>query len=430
MEMVFGTPQQQAEYFRKKGLDAAEVQKRIVTKEEETAKNDDKTGRIFLDVDTLADLTEDEIRILNRARHRHDEMEVYMQSDVSFYDRFYSDTSTDPLTMEAHRIRRIYRNYRDYLNAQEVRYAYLERILEDEFDGDEDLYWISMRSENCPYWVPPRPMFVGAKDAKSHYDETDPYDMKSLWEEPSQDEIDKVMNYLLEDVDDIEIGKTPGERVYSDVCTDLRAIKYVDEHLDDQDDRVSDYHRMSINEQFNSVISSWYRDDAKQEQKTDRVFYYSPENIRARYYRNMVDTEIPEDIDEIMNDPDYFDRDHTNWDEMVFDPDTGSPMKRLEFHKRQMIKTLGQNGWGELNLMDNFGVGTRIERKKLTQGAAARRKNKLKPETLAMQRAMKEYEYTSRYDDLGGGSYDYEEMDSDYGSSFLSELDKSLKEYY
>ena len=126
MPILFGTKREQAEYFQKKGLDVNEIAGKVQVPDEK--KEDPNSKKMVLDVSKLDPITEEESRILSRTRHFNDEMTVYMQADASFYDQFYSDTSSDPLTIEAHRIRRIYRNYRDYTIANMIRDKYLNEF--------------------------------------------------------------------------------------------------------------------------------------------------------------------------------------------------------------------------------------------------------------------------------------------------------------
>ena len=89
MPILFGTKREQTEYFQKTGLDVKEIAGKVPVPEE----TDDNVKKSVLDMSKLEPTTDDELRILSRTRHFNDESVVYMQPDVTFYDRFYSDTS-------------------------------------------------------------------------------------------------------------------------------------------------------------------------------------------------------------------------------------------------------------------------------------------------------------------------------------------------
>lgn len=406
MPIVFGTNREKTEYFQKKGLDVKEIAGKVPVPEE----TEDTVKKSVLDISKLEPLTDDELRILSRTRHFNDETIVYMQPDVTFYDRFYSDTSNDPLTIEAHRIRRIYRNYRDYVVANIVREKYLERILDEEFGGDEDMYWITMGSDNPPYWIPPKPIFSKGTKHGVGPDNFDLFDMQSLCDdEIDPEKLNEVMDAVGEDRDFV-FDEDPGESTYSDVCVDIDVIKYLEENAESiglvENEKKSKGQIRSISDEFNAVIRSWYQDEKRSSGKDDedRIFKYSEKKLREKYYRNLSGMDVPDNIDEIINDPEWFEKDHTDYNAMVRDPDTGRVMTLKEFQDREMIKQLGNAGWGELRLMNLLSVGSTYDRMKKSRRElkSTIRKNKLKPETLEMQRRLREglssQGYESPYD--------------------------------
>ena len=412
MPILFGTKREQTEYFQKKGWDVKEIAGKVPVPEE----TDDNVKKSVLNISKLEPLTDDELRILSRTRHFNDESVVYMQPDGTFYDRFYSDTSDDPLTIEAHRIRRIYRNYRDYTIANIVREKYLERILEEEFGGDEDMYWISMGSDNPPYWIPPKPIFSKGTKHGVGPDNFDLFDMRSLCdEETDPDKLKAVMDALGEDRD-FKFDDDPGESTYSDVCVDIGVVKYLEENAENlglvESKKNNRGQLRSINDEFNAVIRSWYQDEKRSsESEDDRIFKYSEEKLRAKYYRNLSGMDLPDNIDEIIDDPEWFEKDHTDYNAMVQDPDTNRVMTLKEFQDREMIKQLGNAGWGELRLMNLLSVGSTYDRLQRSRRElkSTIRKNKLKPETLEMQRRLKEGLSSQGYE----SPYDQYDMNDD-----------------
>ena len=121
--------------------------------------------------------------------------------------------------------------------------------------------------------------------------------------------------------------------------------------------------------------------------------------------------DLPDNIDEIIDDPEWFEKDHTDYNAMVQDPDTNRVMTLKEFQDREMIKQLGNAGWGELRLMNLLSVGSTYDRLQRSRRElkSTIRKNKLKPETLEMQRRLKEGLSSQGYE----SPYDQYDMNDD-----------------
>ena len=187
MEIVIGDKDAKLKYFKSKGVDTSQIEA------EDGKKKDDSTSKkIIIDVDSAEPLTEEELRMLTRTRNRHDPHEVYMQSDVSFYDAFYSssDDLDGELSEEAHRIRRVYKNYKEYLMAMDIRDQYIEMLLDEKFGGDVEKFKLTMGVDNPPYWVPPMPICTRSARKKATvgnrydpYGQSILYQMKSLVKE-------------------------------------------------------------------------------------------------------------------------------------------------------------------------------------------------------------------------------------------------------
>lgn len=433
MEIVIGDKDAKLKYFKSKGVDTSQIEA------EDGKKKDDSTSKkIIIDVDSAEPLTEEELRMLTRTRNRHDPHEVYMQSDVSFYDAFYSssDDLDGELSEEAHRIRRVYKNYKEYLMAMDIRDQYIEMLLDEKFGGDVEKFKLTMGLENPPYWVPPMPICTRSARKKATVgNRYDPYGiMTPVNFVPDEKSCKRAMEVLAQDRINA-IGECDADRgeehvsVYTDVCTDYRVIQDVNENFNESTSSSgSGGYRDNLQSQFDDIIKGWYQDEKKlDEKKESRAFYYSEDAIRERYLREGYEC-LPKDLDKIMFDPNYIPEDEReDWDETVYDPGTGRAMSKQEAYKRNLIRTLSKIGYNDLHLMEVLDVGTRVERarKVRSQAQLARSKYKCKPETIAMREQMQSGDYYGSY----GGYGDYDEFGDDDNSSynFFDDLDKALK---
>lgn len=411
--IFFGSKKDRAEYYKQKGIEVSEP----TPDEDKKSKESKVSNKLVLDATKVGPMTDEERRILTRARHYHDPLKVYMQSDISFYDRFYMEETTSEIVKDAHRLRRIYKNYRDYIQALMIRDAYLEWVLDEKFGGNLELYRIDLQSNSPTFWVPPRPI-LSVRSIDGPIDTHQIFNMQELCDEPTDEDFQKMFDYLGKDLDDLYLGDGPGDGIISDVLTNLAVIEYCDKQFEDDNPRSSPAKRVQSTEaELRSIIQSWYRDEATDTKAPDetRAFCKTPERIREEFYRYLGRVEMTDDIHEAVTDPYYDEKDHTNWDEMVFDEVSNRPMTRREQYRRMMIRQLGQCGWNELHLMEIMGVGTRNERKSLEKKELRKRKirNKLKPETEQLR--LERMQGSNDYDDSGSAPNILDELDEMLG---------------
>ena len=149
------------------------------------------------------------------------------------------------------------------------------------------MYWISMGSDNPPYWIPPKPIFSKGTKHGVGPDNFDLFDMRSLCDEETDPEkLKAVMDALGEDRD-FKFDDDPGESTYSDVCVDIGVVKYLEENAENlglvESKKSNRGQLRSINDEFNAVIRSWYQDENRSsESEDDRIFKYSEEELRAK----------------------------------------------------------------------------------------------------------------------------------------------------
>lgn len=400
--IFFGTTDDEKEYLKKQGIE--------INVTDDDKSNSDSTirnnSRFKIDVDELEPLTDEELRILTRARHRNDPHTVYMQSDLSFYDKFYMDgDNEDEIVTEVHRMRRIYKDFRSYYQANMLREAYMKWLLYEKFDGDENMFMIMVNSSNPEYYIPPIPIYSVKSSKEKPLDVFAMFQLDSLWEEPSDEDVKNILEYMSKDVEDVDLGKNPGDGIYSDVETNLAVIECCEDIMLVEEERSNGKTVKNVTQEVRDIINSWYRSDNNASNDlADRVFSKTPSAIKENYYKRAFGVVTSDEVHRLATDLNYDGENHIDWNELVYDDVSGRPMSRLELSKRRLIRDLGQCGWNELDLMGMMNVGTQYERRQLARKEQRKMKsrNKVTPETAAKRAAYMEGSYDS-YSEMGDG---------------------------
>lgn len=400
--IFFGTTDDEKEYLKKQGIEMS-----VTEDDKSNSNNVSKVNTRFkIDVDELEPLTDEELRILTRARHRNDPHTVYMQSDMSFYDKFYMDGEDEnEIVTEVHRMRRIYKDFRSYYQANMLREAYMKWLLDEKFNGDENMFMIMVNSSNPEYYIPPIPIYSVKSSNERPFDVLSMFRLESLWEEPSEEDIQAVFDYMAKDVEDVDLGKNPGDGIYSDVETNLSVIECCEDLVAVEEERSNGRVVKNAAQEVRDIINSWYHDDNDgSNDLADRLFSKTPNVIREKYFKHAFGLTTSDEVHRLALDPFYDGESHVNWNELVYDDVSGRPMSRLEMSKRHLIRDLGKCGWNELDLMGMLNVGTQYERRQLARKEQKRMKirNKVTPETAAKRAAYIEGNYDT-YSEMGDG---------------------------
>lgn len=406
--MFFGTKDEYKAYEKKHQPEQAKQTEERAdhTKKEKGVSEDKKIISISAsDTSTIDDET---LRMLKRTRHRNDPQTVYMQSDVSFYDVYYTKDSSviddEELVKQARAINRIYKSYPKYLNALEIREAYMDKLIEKV--GGYDLFVILLRSGSIQYWMPPVPIY--SKRAEDYEDGSNGIIDTSVLFEWNDDWLEQHLENNLK-----ELGITEDDiEVVGDVATDIMTIRHSDlVGLGVESDRsVSKSVNLSDLHELQKMFRGWYQEDSPVETNVDatlaeRAFSMTPERIRHDYYMSKtlnMNKEFHNAINGIPNVEPY------DPNEMVYDPVLNRPMARKEYNARELVRQLKESGWTEsLKLMKLLGVGSSREY------SVMKKKNSKKKRSMNKKRSGT---YATVEDDIYGESTKDYEILSDLSS--------------
>jgi hypothetical protein len=310
------------------------------------AKKETKVSNLSFEDST--GISEENLLILKRTRWAHPYEEVYMQSSIDFYDSYYNDMEASPEMIAARQIRRVYRDYSDYLDAVEVRNRYIDTII-DRYGGEDEF----QRKLNLGFvtdWIPPMPTL-----SKKCQD----YDLYRAGIEPTEEycrenAFNETLSAFIEYAEDADI-------IYEDGVMDN--IGEVSHYLDGLETYTGTNYfgsnQVSKLEELNETFRSWYKPE-KQKNYESELFCDAPENIRKRYMEQSaynhpglltqyMDGTLPEEP-------------KPNPNEMVRDEVTGRSMTRKELEQREFIRLMKEAGWSESRLMNYLNVGSRLDR--------------------------------------------------------------------
>lgn len=319
-----------------------------------------------LSKDTLKEISEDMMTILKRTRCAHDYTEVYMQSSLDFYDEFYNDTEITEELKAARQIRRVYKNYADYLVAIEVRNNYIDTLVEKYGGADE--FQRKMSIGLVQDWIPVLPILSKrSNDYELYLSGILPVTPETL----PEGTICKIMEALQEEVEGVDVEEGFGTE------TSIGMIRGYEEYVDDA------YSKWNVRRgsatvddlrELNEVFKSWYKPDNGDNGKHE-IFKNAPENIQKRFFEYCSYNEpgllaklaSGEELEEVVPDQ----------NEMVRDEKTGRSMTRHELEQRETIRLLKEFGWSESRLLNYSNVGSRLER--MTRKKKASKKRRKRP---------------------------------------------------
>ena len=328
----------------------------------------DKPTVTVLSKSTLKPISEEMLTILKRTRCAHEYTEVYMQSSLDFYDEFYNDTEISPELKAVRQIRRVYKNYADYLTAIEVRNQYIDTLVEKY--GGEIEFQKKLSMGLVRDWIPSMPTLSKRSDDYEMYlSGMVPTTVKTQ----PEGTILEILKSMQENVEDLVMEEDFG------IETSIGVVREYNEFVDSTYydklgyDRKGSTVSISDLEELNKVFKSWYKSDGGDSEHRE-FFKNAPENIRKRFY-NYCSFNEPgllarigrgEEIEESLPDP----------NEMVRDSVTGKSMTRRELEQRETIRLLAKNGWSESRLLNYYNVGSSLERMARKKKASKKRRKR------------------------------------------------------
>lgn len=300
--------------------------------------------KTVLSKDTLKPLDEETLKMLRRTRCASNYLEVFMQPQLDFYDRYYNETNASPELKAARQIRRMYRYYEEYLKAIDIRNAYIDTLI-DKY-GEDD-FMKKLQLGILQDWIPPVPILSkSAEDYDLYMAGLNPL---AICETLPEDAILEVLKQMQRDFDDTEIDDT------CDVETSMGMVKEYGE-LEEVSDRRTDISNL---EDLARTFKSWYVEESRAAGGRE-MFKNAPENIKKRF-----EEEKPymfpglltrlchgEEIEEPI----------INLNESVRDEVTGKTMTRGELMQRESIRLLDKAGWSDVKLLKYQEIGSILQR--------------------------------------------------------------------
>lgn len=358
----------------------------------------------YLNMEPISD---DDIKLLKQVRTKHDPYTVYMQNDVEFYDDFYFDTGEVDqehqwVISEARQIRRICREYSEYLYANYVRDQYFE-YLKEKYGDMFDIYYSNGLISD---WMPPVPIFVNS----------------------SMEDIESVLNGVLEinDFDDDALIEYIGKYTDQDVIDNMKVIGGVETrrnvilHAGDSNSDFGGVRTVggvnskigSVNvndlDELQTMFRGWYQEEKEEleEVNKNQFFKDTPSAIIKEYYsRDALDSEG--EFEDALN-KGYFDADDDDYNpnEMIIDSSSKIPMTRAEQRKRKFIRTLEKQGWNPVQLMKQMNVGSSYEIRLLEEKNRRKKLSKKKAKELMSEMMGEDISSFSTLEELNDALYD------------------------
>ena len=358
----------------------------------------------YLNMEPISD---EDIKLLKQVRTKHDPYTVYMQNDVEFYDDFYFDTGEVDqehqwVISEARQIRRICREYSEYLYANYVRDQYFE-YLKEKYGDMFDIYYSNGLISD---WMPPVPIFVNS----------------------SMEDIESVLNGVLEinDFDDDALIEYIGKYTDQDVIDNMKVIGGVETrrnvilHAGDSNSDFGGVRTVggvnskigSVNvndlDELQTMFRGWYQEEKEEleEVNKNQFFKDTPSAIIEEYYsRDALDSEG--EFEDALN-KGYFDADDDDYNpnEMIIDSSSKIPMTRAEQRKRKFIRTLEKQGWNPVQLMKQMNVGSSYEIRLLEEKNRRKKLSKKKAKELMSEMMGEDISNFSTLEELNEALYD------------------------
>lgn len=365
-DLFFGTHQTYDAYKKKEGIVESE-------KDEQSHQTTSKRTSTNVFERKLTGLDEDTLRMLKRTRCEHDPELVYMQPSMEFYDDFYnSDDENSDEIRELRQMKRVYRDYGEYLYAVQLRDQYIDNLI-DKY-GSEEYFYHCLQYGQVKEWLPhPITLSKRCKDydlylggilpleKEGNLSEEELLDVSESWDEYSN-------NYTF--IKDYDIETSIGViRAYNELRDNDNA--YINGNINRRN-----IQSVAINDlnALTNVFRSWYQSDNAKSKDDNKpiMFENTPKKLReeglndspynhpgllAKLYRG---EEIKEDEPKPTD--------------LVHDAVTNRPMTRKELETRELIRMLKKFGWSEGRLMQYLKVGSKLERANMRKKARRTRK--------------------------------------------------------
>lgn len=320
--------------------------------------------------DDIPPLSPEDALIIKQTRVHNDFKTVYMQSDSSFYDSYYNqevsendeDKELNDIMTEIKSIRRIYKDYRKYLIAVELRRQYIDMLV-DKYGGEE-LFTLNLESGLVKEWLPPKPSLSSVCPDYNLYLSGQLPLIVGDWDD---DKLIELMDKLSEDINPDEIGVVGSVITNPLVLSEKHGTtRSIFSPSSNSFDGVTTSDLQELQRIMGSWIGGESESNSSDKYKNENYFSKTKESIEKEYFGGaIIDISSLGDLEDDPN-------------EMVIDSETNRPMTRQELEKRMYIRFLRDHGWDEWKLMKHFKVGSGFELKLMEQKQRIKRSAKKK----------------------------------------------------
>ena len=315
-----------------------------------------------------------ELDLLDNIILKHNPHEVYMRRDVDVYDQLYfidNNEMSNELLKEVRGLRRIYRNYRQYLYACWLRDLYLDS-LEEQYSSD-DLSIMRYKDGKKVITIPPGTFIPPVPIYSRHAEDWEQVQNGtfSISNAIMQEDEDKMLEFMDRfyyslDIDINDVGVTTGVQVDRRVMN----IELRDNELEQSRYSAPKSVNVSDLDSIQKYMRYWFKKDEDDKEYTrEKVpFPKSPDGMK-KLTEMALGMKILED---------YANRDTpVDGNQMVYDERLKKNMTLTEYNKRTSLRTVCElGGWDIVKVMQQLNVGSKYERKMAQR--KNRRSNKIK----------------------------------------------------
>ena len=314
--------------------------------------------------ETVTEVTDEELALLDNIRIKHDPFTVYMQKDLEMYDEFYfSDKEVDnELVKEVRSLRRIYRKYDDYLYACWLRDMYLETIREQYEEEDTTVLKYHKDYQKCTMipsgvFVPPAPIY--SKHAVDYEQvKNGTYSIGNMVSVCSEEDAEA---FLQKWIDETGINPNNVQITVDGIMTNRHIINV--ELSDDELESSRFSGPKSVNvadlDSMQRYMKYWFKKDEEDKDNTrKRVPFPKSEVGMKKLTEIALGLQIMDDYNKSL------DKSSNDEDEMVYDESLKKPMTRKEYNRRVSLRLFCDMGdWDIVKIMSQMNIGSKYERR-------------------------------------------------------------------
>lgn len=382
-----------------------------------------KKGKVNI-IDNIEPISDDDLKLLNLTRPRHNYHIVYMNSDLEHFPADYNSREYDSeIESEVRSLPRTYRTATKYFRALEVLNEYYQMLFE-KYGGMEE-FKTAYKEKRVKEYIPHPPIFIGSKEEQekvrlgyvpgetlSNDDDLEVkeenFDYPEQATTENNDTVLPILSPVLKNeyykiLEEREIRNSAGECrkdiVRYDWSNDFRILE---EKFDTSD--------------VSSLINEFYSWYIPKEDENENYFKESSSNQAKRFYGMINETPSSDEILDLIEEREQ--PQEEDLDELVLSSSKSNDtryMTRGEFNIQQVVDSLQARGWNAYRIMRIFNIGTGFElsKVKLREMKEKDERKKRKRNAEAIARRNKKTNAPKTFADTVDGYYDVMQMQCD-----------------